>query len=205
MQICQLFKPHFSDIFLWKGWNRKFSRIFKDSLGLKYLSNWDSKGAKRSAMNSTMNTKKCFPKIFCLVWTVGCQKFLHYIRMIYLGCFNLKRSVWLFNIFLSISKDHFCISWSITAFNFLPWKSNYAHNFVKRPTLSFSKLFKACQSNLNLTRKRFYGYFWSKNIQKLPNNIIFIWILEISLIGYVTPPDHWSKNRNFRSPSVGSR
>ena len=65
VQISQLFEPQwvfkdsreivFGDIFLRRRRNPDFFGIFKHSLWLEYLSNIDSKGTKRGAMNRAIN------------------------------------------------------------------------------------------------------------------------------------------------------
>ena len=65
VQLSQLFESQwvlkvpweivFGDFFLRRWRNPDISRIFKDSLWLEYLTDLDSKGTKRSAMNRAMN------------------------------------------------------------------------------------------------------------------------------------------------------
>ena len=41
-----------------------------------------------------LNVLSLVSKIFCCTWTVGCQKLVHYIRMLCTGCFILSQ-IWI--------------------------------------------------------------------------------------------------------------
>ena len=45
------------------------------------------KEAKRCGLPTSI---RVFSKIFCCTWAVGCQKLLHYLRMLCTGCFILN-------------------------------------------------------------------------------------------------------------------
>ena len=68
----------------------RFQTFFKDSLCLKWLTNLGEKGAKQREKMWATNFLKSFSKIFCWPWTVNCQKFVHFIRMLCPGCFILN-------------------------------------------------------------------------------------------------------------------
>ena len=64
-----------------------------DLVQLELLTNLDAKGIQRSVIKWASSFQKCFIKMFCFTWKPGRQKFLHYMRMKYFGCFVFNGSL----------------------------------------------------------------------------------------------------------------
>ena len=81
----------------------EFFQMFKDSPCLERLTNLDAKGVKRSVKMRATIFYESFSKILCCIWTVCCQKLIHYICTYYV-CYALNV---LFNVFMSLNTLNF--------------------------------------------------------------------------------------------------
>ena len=106
------------------------------------------------------NFYKSFSKIFCCAWTVGCQKFVQYIRMLYLGRFILVESV---------GNNRIIVGLQFTLNNMLLDKTSltFVAQWIRPPFAFELDNLSSCKKSLKIRVKSILDRFWFRKRENI--------------------------------------